>query len=47
MEARPKDIRREDWNKQIIYMEKNWEKIIEKFYYIIRAYDYLKKIGID
>lgn len=43
VEARPKDIRREDWNKQIIYMEKNWEKIVGKFYYIIRAYDYLKK----
>ncbi len=31
MEARPKDIRREDWNKQIIYMEKNWEKLLKNF----------------
>lgn len=27
VEARPKDIRREDWNKQIIYMEKNWDRL--------------------
>ena len=27
VEARQKDIRREDWNKQIIYMEKNWDRL--------------------
>ena len=39
-EVIPREINGEDLNKQIAYMEKNWEKIVEKFYHIIRAYDY-------
>ena len=42
-EVIPREINGEDLNKQIAYMEKNWEKIVEKFYHIIRAYDYLKR----